>query len=110
MPNRFHQEFPRALQPHYELLLTMMKVGIPGTMITRLFLHYLVGVKIFAKSIGASSRLPRCGGTQGPALLCGGRWFCDAMLRMMRSEQISRQVQQQKEHAQTTRWKGEKEN
>jgi hypothetical protein len=32
----------------YELLLTMMKIGIPGKMLTRLFLHYLVDVKIFA--------------------------------------------------------------
>ena len=32
----------------YERLLSMMKIGIPGTMLTGLFLHYLVGVKIVA--------------------------------------------------------------
>ena len=32
----------------YELLLTMMKIGIPSIMLTGFLLHYLVGVKIFA--------------------------------------------------------------
>jgi hypothetical protein len=32
----------------YELLLTMMKIRIPGTIITGLLLHYLIGVKIVA--------------------------------------------------------------
>jgi hypothetical protein len=31
----------------YEVLLTVMMVGIPATMITGLILHHLVGVKIF---------------------------------------------------------------
>jgi hypothetical protein len=31
----------------YHLLLTAMWVGIPGIMLTGLFLHHLVGVKIF---------------------------------------------------------------
>jgi hypothetical protein len=31
----------------YDLLLTAMKIGIPGIMLTGLFLHHLVGVKIF---------------------------------------------------------------
>jgi hypothetical protein len=31
----------------YDVLLTVMMVGIPATMLTGLFLHHLVGVKIF---------------------------------------------------------------
>jgi hypothetical protein len=33
----------------YELLLRMMMIGIPGIMLAALILHFLVGVKIFAR-------------------------------------------------------------
>ena len=46
--NHGHVFYVAASQKRlYELLLRMMKIGIPGIMLTGLFLHHLVGVKIF---------------------------------------------------------------